>query len=710
MKKLFLILISWGMLYSYAFAQIDTVKLNELVVLGSKIPLNLKSTSNAVSIIDSSQLALRTRSLSADQVLAAVPGVLVDNQHDSRKIHLAIRGQGILTERGIRGISIVLDGIPLNDPAGFVPDLYDVDWATVQSVEVVRGLMSGVYGASGSAGTIIINTDDGCGNPLCGNVSATAGSYGYKKVFAQIGGQSGNTNYILNVSNYGGNGYRVHQGFYGKNLYGKITFKPADKLEIKQIFSFTDYFQQNPEGLNLGQFDDLRQANPDAVPFNEYQKTQRFLFGAIAKYKFSESLDFQYTGYFKPWRYKETSNKAAEYRSVLGTGNFLQMNVHKGSSVKHDFSVGLEQKSQRLNLYRLKSEPIPGRVDAIDDLNLESDSLLTNENLLQQSISPYALYELSAGKWHLNLSLRYDKLYNSMFNRMLDLDSAFSNMSYEKLSYRAGLTFDLSDWMIIYTSYGTGFVPPSVEELANNPLGYSGFNTSLVPAVNSDIDLGFRGVIADRLYYDITAFSMNTQNDFFRFKLTDRGNQEVFYGNAGDSRRLGLEMYLNYEITKYLQAVVSFTYSDFKYVSTANNPLFEDTTLILTRPPEPGQYLPNVPKYNVFAQLILKPVHNLTLTFSGKYRSPWVIYTDSRIYDGLADPSIYQPWYEGYNIYDFSANYAFDFKNMLVNMKLGVENLFDTPYIAFTEPDPDGNSYHPGSGRQIFLTISMKIK
>jgi len=56
------------------------------------------------------------------------------------------------------GIGVILDGIPLNDPSGFAPDLYDVDWATVQNIEVLRGPAAGLYGSSGSAGIIDITT------------------------------------------------------------------------------------------------------------------------------------------------------------------------------------------------------------------------------------------------------------------------------------------------------------------------------------------------------------------------------------------------------------------------------------------------------------------------------------------------------------------------------------------------------------------------
>ena len=40
------------------------------------------------------------RTIGIDEVLKLVPGVKVDNQADGERVHLSIRGQGILTERG----------------------------------------------------------------------------------------------------------------------------------------------------------------------------------------------------------------------------------------------------------------------------------------------------------------------------------------------------------------------------------------------------------------------------------------------------------------------------------------------------------------------------------------------------------------------------------------------------------------------------------
>ena len=66
-----------------------------------------------------------------------------------------------MTERGTRGIKALVDGIPLNDPSGFVSDFFDIDWATVHRMEILRGPAAAFYGSGSSGGIINILTNDG---------------------------------------------------------------------------------------------------------------------------------------------------------------------------------------------------------------------------------------------------------------------------------------------------------------------------------------------------------------------------------------------------------------------------------------------------------------------------------------------------------------------------------------------------------------------
>jgi outer membrane receptor protein involved in Fe transport len=100
---------------------------------------------------------------------------------------------------------------------------------------------------------------------------------------------------------------------------------------------------------------------------------------------------------------------------------------------------------------------------------------------------------------------------------------------------------------------------------------------------------------------------------------------------------------------------------------------------------------------------------HLTFSLSTEYQSKWAIYTDSEAYAGLLDPSIYSNWQDGFNLYHARAEYKFSLYGMDVECFLFLKNLTNRSYMAFTEPDPDGNSYQPGPGREIFGGLKISF-
>ena len=106
----------------------------EITVTAPRVEIPLKKNPAATTVVETPILQTMPRTIGIDEVMKLVPGVKVDNQADGERVHLSIRGEGILTERGTRGIKTLVDGIPLNDPSGYVSDFFDVDWATVRRV------------------------------------------------------------------------------------------------------------------------------------------------------------------------------------------------------------------------------------------------------------------------------------------------------------------------------------------------------------------------------------------------------------------------------------------------------------------------------------------------------------------------------------------------------------------------------------------------
>ena len=80
----------------------DTIRYNnigEILVTAYRISSPLKMNPGAVSLINTPVLQTMPRTISAEEALRLVPGVRIDNQANGSRIHLSIRGQGILSEQ-----------------------------------------------------------------------------------------------------------------------------------------------------------------------------------------------------------------------------------------------------------------------------------------------------------------------------------------------------------------------------------------------------------------------------------------------------------------------------------------------------------------------------------------------------------------------------------------------------------------------------------
>jgi outer membrane receptor protein involved in Fe transport len=246
----------------------------EITVTAPRVGIPLKANPAATTVVETPILRYMPRTIAIDEALKLVPGVKVDNQAGGERVHLSIRGQGILTERGTRGVKTLVDGIPLNDPSGFVSDFFDVDWATVNRVEVLRGPAGAFYGSGSSGGILNILTRDGGQASISGKGLLIGGSYGFYKGQAEAGGTAGGMNYRISGSGLSGQGYRDHTKYSADNFYGKFHFSVTPKVRLTAILGWTDYFNDNAEGLNLDWFSAnpsvlRRKANPDAYKFNE---------------------------------------------------------------------------------------------------------------------------------------------------------------------------------------------------------------------------------------------------------------------------------------------------------------------------------------------------------------------------------------------------------------------------------------------------------
>jgi iron complex outermembrane recepter protein len=702
MNKLIFILIFFISAFNFVYGQKekedkDTMKyyLNtEIIVTAPRMNLQLKNIPFSTSVINSDVINTVPRLIAVDEALKLVPGVKIDNQADGMRVHMSIRGQGILTERGIRGIKILYDGLPQNDPSGFAPDFFDIDFATVDKIEVLRGPGASLYGGSSSAGIINILSKDSPLRPYFGEAMINYGSTNFWKALGRFGGAFNKFNYTVNFSRNLGEGYRIHTHYQGDNIYAKANIIPSSSFKITPIISYIDVYHENAEGLNPDQYRvDPKQANGDAIPFNEYLETKRFSTGVVGQWNHLYQHVVDFNAFYKNTKFTEANNKTFSDRTIDNFGGTLQYTLNTGkpkSPIINHFSVGSDINYQKFN--------------ATQQINILTvrDAQVSNADIKQTGIGAFAIEKIDFGKhWSAMLSGRYDQVKNELtdlFQYSTPDSSHSGSANFNNTTGRFGLTFAPIEEANFFANWGQGFLPPATEELVQNPDAYGGFNTHLTYAKSNGFDFGIRGTIKDMFYYDVTGFYLKTENDFDRYRVPERGVQ-TFYTNTGASNRMGVELYSKFTPIRPLKIELAYTFASYKYKIDAPKLIVMDDTTI-HKFIQDGNYLPNSPQHQLYFDIQYSEIlPHITIGLSGEALSKWFI-------DGA---NIETEAAQGYALLHGRIVYTAKLKNIDYEISFNVKNIADKQYVAFTEPDPGGNSYQPAARRQFFGGFKIRF-
>ena len=662
----------------------------EVLITAPRLNVPLRESPFATSIIEQDILKNMPRTLAADEPFKLTPGIKIDNQADGERLHLSIRGQGILSERGFRGTKVFLDGIPLNDPAGYTPDFYDVQWARVQSIELLRGTSASLFGGSATAGIININTITSPHTPYSGNGFFSSGTYNTWQGYGQLGTgwKTGDAN--VSFSREMGDGYRVHTNFWATKLWGKADYDPSKGVHLTPVVGYVDFYNQNPEGLNKDQvIQDPMQPNPDAVPKNEFMHTTRYTGGLSGVFNISKMHSLMFSGYVRGTKYSEAVPSNILHRTMTAPGGSLQYNLTLGNKkIQNIVSIGGDFQMQNIDEYR--RENMGWGIDGTEDLS--------NDNMKQTGYGVYIADRLEfASKWSAMANIRYDGVKYTLTDNMktggIDLSG---DRNFSRATGRVGLTFTPTKNWNIFADYGTGFLPPAVEELDANPLAYGGFNQDLTFATSQGPELGVRGSFGKKFYFDVTGFYLQTKNDFDRFRTPDRP-LETFYMNSAGTKRIGAELYTKVEPVKYFTLQVAYTYSNFKYTDISSPiPIIMDDTSIHKYKIN-DNFLPNSPEHQLMVDLQVNILKNFSVAMNSE------TYSRSFI-DGA---NIQGESVGGYTLFGARATYITEIAKTRTEVSINARNLFSRQYIAFTEPDPGGNSYQPGTPVQVYLNVRL---
>ena len=141
-----------------------TDALDEIVVSATRIESSVRDVARSISVVDKERIQVGTQQLGLDESLAGVPGLYMQNRYNfAQDLRISLRGFGARSSFGIRGIKVIVDGIPETLPDGQA-GVDSIDIGSARSIEVLRGPSSSLYG-NASGGVIEITSALGATDP-----------------------------------------------------------------------------------------------------------------------------------------------------------------------------------------------------------------------------------------------------------------------------------------------------------------------------------------------------------------------------------------------------------------------------------------------------------------------------------------------------------------------------------------------------------------
>ncbi|HSL88999.1 MAG TPA: TonB-dependent receptor plug domain-containing protein, partial [Ignavibacteriaceae bacterium] len=116
---------------------------DDVVVTGTRIQKKIIDIPYSVIRISNKQYQY-DRKISIGDVLNFVPGVFLQSRYGNHDVRISIRGFGSRSNTGIRGVRILLDGIPESEPDGQTR-IEAIDFNSIGSIEIVKGNSSSLY-------------------------------------------------------------------------------------------------------------------------------------------------------------------------------------------------------------------------------------------------------------------------------------------------------------------------------------------------------------------------------------------------------------------------------------------------------------------------------------------------------------------------------------------------------------------------------------
>ncbi len=213
--------------------------LDEAVVTGTRFEIPVEKSGKSIYKLTSKDIEANAGK-SVTDLLNEVPGIQIDGNFSS-----AGKDQSVYLRGGRGGnVLILIDGVPVNNPSS--PDaIYDLRLlalSSIESIEVLNGGLSTLYGSGASAGVINITLKKSEKEKVTGNIETSYGSFETVNVNANVNGKVDKFNYLISGNYIDSENFSEAQEPEGSPVtYDKDPFNKKNAL-VKLGYNFSKNF------------------------------------------------------------------------------------------------------------------------------------------------------------------------------------------------------------------------------------------------------------------------------------------------------------------------------------------------------------------------------------------------------------------------------------------------------------------------------------
>jgi iron complex outermembrane recepter protein len=639
---------------------------DEIVVQGSRVAGTVLETPAAIGIIDQEEIQLARPQLTLGESLNRIPGVFTQNdQNFAQDLRISIRGFGARARFGLRGVKLIVDGIPATLPDG-QGQVDSLQLSTVGRIEVIRGPSSSLYG-SAAAGVIRVESE-AIGQGTRAATRVGLGDYGYRSYDAKSSMREGSVGILVGLSHQEMGGYRDHSRMENTNLNSRLEWQIDEDSELIGLLSFVDSpMADDPGGLKAAEVAaNRRKAAPNNLKFDAGENLKQVTTGMRYRRRSGDQHETTAAAWYG-WR--DFANRLPIPPSGVSGG---LDRTFAGGSIQHEY---------RDEVFGLSNSLLVGiDVEAQwDDRTRTSAGARTLDQA--EDVTSFRVFvrdELSLPEdFTLAFSLGFDNLWYRLDDHlsagggMADASGRvdFSEWS-PAISFRWNPRKDFNPYLRISTS----FEPPTTTEF-RNPDG-SGFNTDLGAQNAINYEAGVKGLLPGRARYSLALYHIKTSDELIPYEIAD----ETYYRNAGRTERTGFEAMLIIELLDGVQFTAAYTYTSAEFTD-----YILDGGANLT-----GNQVPGVPENTFYGELLY--MHSSGFFAALEVRGIGAFYAN--------DTNAVRT--EAYGVLDYRMGWKAEWGAWRLTPYVSMSNITDTVYNDNVRLNAGfGRYYEPAAGFEI---------